>query len=220
MHEVASTCYCSAFLYCCNKTRACLTVVCTYISIYMPHLLMKMDNTRICQELFSIMCFTCKMYFYFSQRLGKLPCGGSIAIDSSGMATAEWMVGCSPCWLVWSHWFYPAYILCGVLNQIRNREYAVSHKCVWVCVYVREREWETTCYCLDACACICRVHGFHTDSFFILHLLPLRDCGVSDAFRVYISLIPTRQLPSNHNADPGVNPQLQACNQTHLFILL
>lgn len=163
------------------------------------------------------MCLSCKMYFYFSQRLGKLPSGGSIAIDSSGIVTAEWMAGSSPCWLGWSHWFYSAYMLCGALNQTRNREDAVckSQKsvCVWVCVYV------TTCYCLDACACICCVHGFHTDSFFILHLLLLRDCGVSDAFRVYVSLIPTRRLPSNHNTDPGVNPQLQACNQTHLFIL-
>lgn len=71
---------------------------------------------------FSIMCFGCKMYFYFCQRLGKLLCWGSIAIDLSGMATAEWMAVCGPRWLVSSNWFYSACTLCSVLNQIRNRE--------------------------------------------------------------------------------------------------
>ena len=97
---------------------------------------------------------------------------------------------------------------------IKITKVCVGFVCFW------ERETENMLLLGHVCVCICCVHGFHTNSFFILHLLHLRDCGwVSNAFRVYVSLISTRQLPSNDNTDPGVNPQLQACNQTHLFIL-
>lgn len=58
-----------------------------HIFFILRYLLMKMDGTQSC--VFSIMCFTRKMYFYFSQRPGKLPCGESIAIDSSGIVIAE-----------------------------------------------------------------------------------------------------------------------------------
>lgn len=87
MHEVAVVQPCCIS---CNQMQACLTVVCTYISHfnkYKLYLRMKMESTQSC--VFSVMRSTCEMYFYFSQRLGKLPCGGSIAIDSSGMVIAE-----------------------------------------------------------------------------------------------------------------------------------
>lgn len=110
MHEVASTYQCTAFLDCLIKWGLVWLQVCTcifYFKIYMPYFLMTMDSTRC--ELFSIICFSW-MYFYFSQTLDKLPCGGSIAIDSSGIVTAEWMVGCSPWLLVWCYWHVIAWM--------------------------------------------------------------------------------------------------------------
>lgn len=88
------------------------------------------------------------------------------------------MAGCSPCWLVWSHWFYSAYMLCGVLNQIRNREDAAykSHSRVCVCERerARARERENILLPEPGCMCLCLLctwisHQFvlYPSSFFL-----------------------------------------------------
>lgn len=180
---------------------------------------MKIDATRTCREMFSIMCFSCKIYFYFPQRLGKLPCWGSIAIDSSGTATAEWMAGCSPCWLVWSHWFYSAYMLCGVLNQIRNREDAAykSHSRVCVCVWESENKRENIllpepgCMCLYLlCTWISHQFVLYPSSFFLPEGLWNLKCFQGLCFS-HLHMTTDIHWPQVSNL------QLQTCIQTHLF---
>lgn len=119
-----------------------------------------------------------------------------------------WVNGRVPCLLVSVRLFIWFCIICFAVPWEWKKEKTKCH--LWSAT-----TWERSrmCYCPDVRMCV----RFHTNSSFILHLCSRDDGWVSDAFRGYAS---KRQPPSNHNTDPGVNPQLRACNQIRLFILL
>lgn len=149
--------------------------------------------------------------FYSSQRLGKLRCRASIAIDSSGIVTAGWMVGCGPRWLACSHRFW----FCLYALR-RSQSYQKQRRC---CLWITEA-WESACVSFPRCACVDLSCTCISYSSTLGHLLPFRElwsftCLQGLCFSHLHAMIchPITALT------PGVNPQLQVRNQTHLFML-
>lgn len=111
------------------------------------------------------------------------------------------MVGCSPCLLVWSHWFYSAYVLYRALNQIRNRE-DVAYKsqkcmCVRVTEIERERAREKGTEREHVIACVFSV----CMDFTLIHSLSFIffTWGTADEFQMLPGFMFLSSLPDNYH---------------------
>lgn len=119
-------------LYCHNKTRACL-IVCSYIfylKLYTPKL--RITNRHTMVVVFDRM-LEFSMHFYFSPNPTNYFAEAELPlIQEVEQLHGEWMDGCSPCWFVWSHWFYSAYS--AVVLSIKSK--AETMLFIWCTVYV------------------------------------------------------------------------------------
>lgn len=158
------------------------------------------------------------MYLYFFPKTGEI---------TLCRENCHWFKGHSNCRV--NSWMPPLLVsmkplmlfwLCTLQSNQRQTMLFVSHipvtLCGGLCVQETVIAWIHVCVRMCVCVCVCK--GFtliHSSSFIFF------TWGTADEFWMlsgFVSLISSWWLPSNHDIDPGVILQLQACNQTHLFI--